>query len=138
MDHTMPALLLLSHGPLCEGMKESAKMVYGNTMFLEALQLKEGVDPEEYKKEVLTVMDRYDNNVFVLVDILGGTPFNVLAQIARERRVYGMAGMSLPMVMEALTFRQACSGQELADAVMENLSACKINLCDFLNNAYHN
>ncbi len=131
-----PTVLLLSHGPLCEGMKASAEMIYGKTDRLEALELKEGVSPEEYEQEILTVMDHYDNNVFILVDILGGTPFNTMAKIARERRVYGMAGMSMPMVLEVFTYREECSGKELAEMTMKNLTAGKINLCDFFENAY--
>lgn len=136
MKDKYPAVLLLSHGPLCEGMKASAEMIFGKTDRLEALELKAGENPEEYEQEILTMLDHYENNVFVLVDILGGTPFNTVAKISRERRVYGMAGMSMPMVLEILSDREDYSGKELAEMAMENLAAGKVNLCDFFENAY--
>ncbi|WP_297036291.1 hypothetical protein [uncultured Enorma sp.] len=45
-----PAILVLSHGPMCEGLVESVKMVYGNVDGLEALALREGDNPEEYEE----------------------------------------------------------------------------------------
>ena len=41
------------------------------------------MDPEAYEEQLNQLIDSYDGNVFVCVDIMGGTPFKSLAKAAR-------------------------------------------------------
>lgn len=133
----IPAVLLLSHGPLCDGLLESTKMIYGNVTRVETLGLAEGMDPGEYEVELRKLVGKYEGNIFFLVDIMGGTPFNTMAKLVREKQYYGMAGMNMPMLIEVLANREECSGAELAKQVTENITAIGPDLTNFLQKIHN-
>ena len=62
----------------CRELVNSVKMVFGDVTRLESLPLEEGMDPEAYEEQLNRLIDSYDGNVFVCVDIMGGHPLNLL------------------------------------------------------------
>lgn len=46
------------------------------------------------------------NGVLILTDILGATPANLALKLLEPGRVEGVAGVSLPMLLRALTYRK--------------------------------
>lgn len=58
------------------------------------------------------------NGVLVLSDIYGATPCNVVSRLLTPGRVEGVAGVNVPMLIRALTYRD----QPLAEVVMKAVS----------------
>ena len=58
---------------------------------------------------------------------MGGTPFKSLAKAARTRCLYGVAGVSMPMLIEALSDRDEMCGKELA---AQAASVCRDMIMD--------
>ena len=58
-----PAIIVMSHGPFCVGLIESAKMVYGEMTGVEALPLEEGMDPEVYERNFAELICRGRMNI---------------------------------------------------------------------------
>ena len=71
MEQQVPAILVISHGFFCRELVNSVKMVFGDVTRLESLPLEEGMDPEAYEEQLNRLIDSYDGNVFVCVDING-------------------------------------------------------------------
>lgn len=136
MEQSVPAVLVISHGPFCQGLVESIKMIFGNADRLEALPLDEGMDPDDYEKALRALVDKYDGNVFVCVDIMGGTPFKTLAKIAKDTRISAVAGVSIPMLLDVLSNREDCQKDELAALISENCAALNSDLTAFMNKVY--
>jgi PTS system ascorbate-specific IIA component len=59
--------------------------------------------------------------VLVLTDIFGGTPSNIATRLLIPGRVEGASGVSLPMLIRALTYRN----ETLATVVAKALSGGK-------------
>ena len=57
----------------------------------------------------LDAIGRLDDGsgVLVLTDVLGGTPSNCCHQLGTEHRVQVIAGVSLPMLLRAITYRKS-------------------------------
>jgi PTS system ascorbate-specific IIA component len=55
--------------------------------------------------------------VLVLTDIYGATPSNVATRVLRPGRVEGIAGVNLPMLIRALTYRDEPLESLLAKAL---------------------
>lgn len=136
MANEVPAIIVISHGPFCEGLVESTKMIFGPTERLEALPLHEGESPEEYQKDFCALLDKYNGNVFICVDVFGGTPFNTLMKVATERKLCAIVGINMPMLIELLSSRDTLSGNDLAKAAVEANSVVDANLCPMLDQMY--
>lgn len=108
-------VLLVSHGACCEGLLDTLNMVAGEQGDVNAFPLTEGMDPEVYRQQIERWLESYGEDAIILIDVLGGTPFNQVMQIARERTVHAVTGMSVPMAIEAVVMRGSMDAAALAE-----------------------
>lgn len=118
---------VITHGKLAKGLKDSTRMIMGETENFEVLSLVEDTDLEEFNKEVFNLVTALNKNkgVLLFVDIFGATPFNTIAGIRenfieKSIEVQIITGVNLPMLLESLAMRQAL---ELSDLVPTITSA---------------
>lgn len=110
-------LMIITHGPLASALKETLKMFTGNVEDVYAVGLTEtGV--EEFREKVNKVLEEcYEegNELLVLVDLFGGTPFNIsMLDIKNKyKNVEIIAGVNLPLLIEASLSR----GSNLSDVI---------------------
>ena len=57
-------------------------------------------------KLLLNEVDQGDG-VLILTDVLGATPANLALKLLEPGRIEGVAGVSLPMLLRALTYRKS-------------------------------
>lgn len=105
---TMVGILLLTHAPLGNAFIEAATHVFrGRPERLEAIDVRADEDPAEVNcraKEVITRLDD-GSGVLVITDVMGGTPSNCTKRLGEPGHVEVIAGISLPMLLRALTYR---------------------------------
>lgn len=101
----VPSILVATHGTFCKELIQTVGLLYGEMADVEALPLLPGVSQEEYQEEMEKALDRYDGDVLIFVDILGGTPFNTVMKIGRNRPLCAVAGVNANMLLEALDIR---------------------------------
>lgn len=105
----MKGLILISHGPLAEGMMKTAEIFFGeNISQLKALVLSTQDDPEDFRTRLQAAVNEVNDGegVLIFADLLGGTPCNQSAFVLNEQ-VTVLTGMNLPMVMECLGMRMS-------------------------------
>ncbi|MGB7481309.1 MAG: PTS fructose transporter subunit IIA [Burkholderiaceae bacterium] len=104
----MVGILLLTHAPLGQAFLGAAAHVFrAPPERLEALDVRPDQEPAEVEQLAHAAIARLDDGtgVLVLTDIMGGTPSNCCSDIALAGRVEVVAGLSLPMLLRALTYR---------------------------------
>lgn len=101
-----PVILVATHGSFCEGIIETARMIFGEIEGLEALPLREGMDVNVYYQEMDSLIEKYDGDVILCLDIVGGTPYNTAMRIACKRELCAVAGVNLPMLFSAIEVRE--------------------------------
>ena len=105
----MIGILLVSHGAFGESLIHSASHVLGKRpLYLRQLGLTVHDDPEAIQpvaEDLIRFLDQGDG-VLVLTDIYGATPSNIAARLLRPGRVEGIAGVNLPMLIRALSYRE--------------------------------
>lgn len=76
---------------------------------IEAINVKADQDICDINRMALEAIGRLDDGagVLVLTDVLGGTPSNCCHQLSVEHKVQVIAGVSLPMLLRAITYRQS-------------------------------
>jgi mannose PTS system EIIA component len=120
----MIGILILSHGAFGESLIHSASHVLGKRpLFLRQLGVTVHDDPETMlpvAEDLIRFLDQ-GQGVLVLTDIYGATPSNIAARLLKPGRVEGIAGVNLPMLIRALTYREEPLG-ELVDKALSGAS----------------
>ena len=111
----LPGVILLSHGEMAAGMFQAATMICGEQENVAVLCLEPADGLEEYRARLIELFDLFPNGAIVLCDMLGGSPFNSLAAVSENRKLYGLAGANLPVLLEILMSRSFMTLQELSD-----------------------
>lgn len=120
----MVGIILASHGAFAEGIKESAQMIFGDQEKFEAVVLKPSMGPDQLRSDLEKAIEKIDSEqILFLCDLWGGTPFNQASALLdgheEERAI--VAGLNLPMVIEALSERfTAESSHEIAGAIIKS------------------
>lgn len=116
----MIGILIVSHGTFGESLIHSASHVLGKRpLFLRQLGVTVHDDPDAIlpvAEDLIRFLDQ-GQGVLVLTDIYGATPSNIAAQLLKPGRVEGLAGVNLPMLIRALTYRDAPLGEVLEKAL---------------------
>ena len=104
----MVGILLLTHAPLGTAFIEAASHVFrGRPERLEAIDVRADQDPAEVNKLACEAIARLDAGagVLVITDVMGGTPSNCTLRLCDPGHIDIIAGISLPMLLRALTYR---------------------------------
>lgn len=104
----MVGILLLTHAPLGKAFIDAASHVFrGRPERLEAIDVTADQDTSEVRRLANEAIERVDDGdgVLVITDVMGGTPCNCTLQLGQPGRVEVIAGISLPMLLRALTYR---------------------------------
>jgi PTS system ascorbate-specific IIA component len=104
----MIGILLVSHGAFGESLIHCASHVLGKRpLYVRQLGVTVHDDPDEIlptAEDLIRFLDQ-GQGVLVMTDIFGATPSNIATRLLRPGRVEGIAGVNLPMLIRALTYR---------------------------------
>ncbi|KRK95575.1 PTS sugar transporter subunit IIA [Companilactobacillus futsaii] len=93
-------ILLLSHGNSASGILDGYSMIAGNNSNIDYIQLDEsGIS--KFSNKVTDYLDK-NNQVLVICDIAGGTPYNVSFDyfLSHSDKIRVISGLNLPMLLE--------------------------------------
>ena len=119
----MVGILLASHGGFAPGILESVSMVFGEQPNIQAVALMPSMGPDDLRAEMEAAIAKFDDpdNVLIMVDLWGGTPFNQANNIiaGHEDKWAIVAGLNLPMLIEAVgCCMMMDKAQEIATAIL--------------------
>ena len=103
----MNAVLLIAHAPLAHALRECALHVFADAGDdIGALDVDAHAPPEQTLARAQALRARWgERPVLVLSDVLGATPCNVAQRLADGERTQLLAGVNLPMLLRAITYR---------------------------------
>jgi PTS system ascorbate-specific IIA component len=105
----MIGILIVSHGAFGESLIHSASHVLGKRpVYLRQLGVTVHDDPDDIlpvAEDLIRFLDQ-GAGVLVLADMYGATPANIACRLLRPGRVEGLAGVNLPMLIRAITYRE--------------------------------
>ncbi|AQP52887.1 hypothetical protein CBF34_06875 [Vagococcus penaei] len=99
----MTSIILISHGSLCEGLKESVEMILGPQENIHTVSLLPDEEGSDFADKFDRLTSELDGDYVVFADLLGGTPANVITnKIMVGETIEAYAGMNLPMLIAYL------------------------------------
>ena len=111
-------IVVVSHGSLAQALIEAAEMIAGPQEGLFAVEIGPGDSTEAFSANLTRLLCSVEPEpVLVLVDLLGGTPYNVAAQHVIGERLECVTGANLPMLLELLMTRDEVPLTDLAASI---------------------
>jgi PTS system ascorbate-specific IIA component len=104
----MIGILIIAHDSLGESLVGAVTHVLGQRPSqFESLAIRSRDDPAALLPKARELVARLDTGEGVLIfsDIYGATPCNVACKLLQQGRVEGIAGVNLPMLVRAFTYR---------------------------------
>jgi len=105
----MIGILIIAHGTLGESLIHCASHVMGKRpLYLRQLGVTIHDDPDAILPQARDLVRFLDQGqgVLVMTDIFGATPSNIGCKLLEPGRIEGVSGVSLPMLIKALTYRE--------------------------------
>lgn len=117
----MITVILVSHGRMAKGMKESAEMLIGEQPSLQSIAFESDEGPEDLmvkvEKQLKPALE--NGEVIVMTDIPNGTPFNSVCRLMENYRFYHLTGMNLAMVIDVVSrLDYGSAAQELCEGTI--------------------
>jgi PTS system ascorbate-specific IIA component len=133
----MIGVLLITHGATGEDLLATATQMLGaEPPQVAALGVVRDEDPEALVARARALIGQIDDGagVLVLTDMFGATPCNVATRLLADGRIEGVSGLSLPMLVRALSGRQgtlaACVARALSGGTEGVLHMNRDRCCD--------
>ncbi|WP_252249936.1 PTS sugar transporter subunit IIA [Clostridium sp. ZBS13] len=117
----MIGLIIVGHGFFSEGILSSVKLIAGEQQEVIGVNFEYGQGTDILKGNIENAIDNLNTDeVLILADLAGGSPFNVSVIISEKRKdknIKVISGMNLPMVLEASLSRNNYTMDELVESV---------------------
>lgn len=104
----MVGVLIITHGMLGDSLVEGARHILGSIPEdLDVMAVNKNDDPDSALAQALAKVKKLEsgNGVVVLTDIFGATPSNIASRLIIPGKVEAVAGVSLSMLVRALSYR---------------------------------
>lgn len=117
----MIGILIVTHGTFAAGLQSAVELIAGKQKNMESIGVFHGDSIEHVKSQVAEAIGRlsHDDGVLVFVDIIGGTPSNVVLKHMENDRVRAVSNVNLPMVVNAVFAREQSTLAELCEQSVE-------------------
>lgn len=109
-------LVLAGHGHYASGVASAVTMLSGNEKAVSYVDFTPVISPDEFESRLRDIAE-CGEEVVIICDLLGGTPYNRACMIAHENdQVKVVAGMNLAAILEAvLSVEDGSKASEIVD-----------------------
>ncbi|MDO4168591.1 MAG: PTS sugar transporter subunit IIA [Lachnospiraceae bacterium] len=114
----MIGILIATHGGFADGLLSAVELLAGKQEKVKTIGLYHGDGIDEFTEKVAKAYKELDDGdgVMTFVDILGGSPSNAVMKLMNEKPdVKAIAGVNMPMVIQAVFMREGSTVEELCD-----------------------
>jgi len=113
----MFGIVVATHGEFGKELVATLRMILGESEGIKAIALLPSESLESFKEkleETLKKVDPKNRGALVLVDMIGGTPFNVALLTAQTHKLQIVTGVNLPMLVKVATSQDEKNLETLA------------------------
>ena len=119
----MIGLIVTGHANFGSGITSSVNLIAGEQEAYKAVDFLPSYSTEDLTREIAKALDELKDceGVIIFTDLMGGTPFNVSAQIGHGKdNIRIVAGTNLPMLVEIVMSRKFMDDlDDLVESVLE-------------------
>lgn len=112
------AIIVCTHGNTAMEMLKTVEMIMGKQENILPTYFVPGENTADLIRKYHMLIEQLDctNGVLIMVDLLGGSPFNAASQIALQNdKIEVITGVNIPMLLETLVSRNSKTLQQLLE-----------------------
>lgn len=114
-------ILIVTHGDFGKELLKSSEMIIGKVENAEAISFQKGESYDELSGKVQEAIDRLStDDLIVFTDMYGGSPFNAVSRIMKNKHFYHITGINFPLFMDIALSSLTYSIDELVEKVIKN------------------
>lgn len=114
----MVGIVITGHGHFSSGILSAVELVAGKPEQVVCVDFEAGQSSADLKEAMTAAVESLEGNeILILADLVGGTPFNTAAALKQEmsgKHIRLIAGTNMPVVVEAVFSRMAAGLDDLA------------------------
>ena len=129
----MKGILLVSHGGLAKGMKESIEMITGYQENLRYVGIEPNEGGEQFEKKMIKEEEALGevDKILIFCDLLVGTPCNIaMKNYYQDEKYIVISGMNSPMVLSAILNEEISKNNIISDAITGIIDLKEMSLDD--------
>lgn len=118
----MVGVVVIGHGNFASGNLSSVKLILGDHEKVEGIDFLEDDSTDMLKSKILKAIDHLGNEILILSDLAGGSPYNNSVVIKNERisqKIEVLAGTNLPMIISAILDREGNTLETIIQNVLQ-------------------
>lgn len=119
----MISIIISTHGEFAKGLLSAVKLIAGEQEKMTDVNFVTGQGNDELKANLkATIDDLNTEDVLIMTDLAGGSPYNVsslLANDATKQNIAVISGVNLPMALEAAFARETMPLDELTKDILK-------------------
>ena len=119
----MIGIIETGHGHFPSGLFSAVSLVAGKPERAEAVDFTEGMRQAELREELEAAVNRLESEeILILADLVGGTPFNTAASLRTDRQdksIKVVAGVNMPALVEAVFSRSMFGLDQLTENLLK-------------------
>lgn len=128
----MIGVIIITHGTLSEQLQATASLIMGESTDVHAVSFTARESLENLRQKAIEAIENYrSDGCLILTDIMGGSATNVCVELMKMEKVEVLTGVNLPMLLEAIGYRDGADLKTLATKVQESGIRSIINLKEF-------
>ena len=114
-------ILLIAHGAVAYEMLNALEFITGKQPSFRAMALDHALEIDKARQVMMEAIDEMmgEGGVLVLTDLFGGSPSNIAMSIIDERPIEIVAGVNMPMLIQAVTMEDDISLREKAERLRD-------------------
>ncbi|MEG0542067.1 MAG: PTS fructose transporter subunit IIA [Angelakisella sp.] len=118
----MVTILLTGHGNFATGLLSAVRLICGTHRQVVAVDFVQEDSIDDLRTNILSVINEEDNDILILTDIAGGSPYNTSVLLKNEfigKNIEVVSGANIPMLISAIMERGEQSAPEVAENIVE-------------------
>ncbi|HNS08799.1 MAG TPA: hypothetical protein PKN29_03810 [Candidatus Ozemobacteraceae bacterium] len=128
----MIGVVVITHGTLSEQLLATAALIMGEQKDVCAVSFTARESLDNLRQKANAAIEPFKTDgCLILTDIMGGSATNVCVELMKNEKVEVLTGANLPMLLEAISYRDGADLKAIASRVQASGVKSIINLKEF-------
>ncbi len=121
IGNIMINILIVSHGDFGKELLKSSEIIIGKIDNIECISFNLGDNYADLCKKVQESIERIgDDDLIVFTDMYGGSPFNSVTKLMKDKKFFHITGVNLPLFIDIAINKNTYSMDEIAEKIIKN------------------